>query len=222
MEREKKAEAFSEQARQVIINGDRAEAVGLAQQAVKSGIEPLKAVDAFTEGIKIVGDMFSDGDCYLPELICSGEAMKDAMEILDSEIQKRGEERKYIGTVVIGTVKDDIHDIGKTIVTSLLGANGFHVYDLGTDVSAETFIEKIEEVNANIVALSALITTTMPYQGKVIKAIIDAGLRDKVKIIIGGAPTSESWSEQIGADGYGKNAINALEVSKKLMQDVSI
>ena len=221
MER-KRDDAFSEKARQVVITGDRAEAVRLAQQAVKSGIEPFKAVDAFTEGIKIVGDTFANGNCFLPELICSGEAMKAAMEVLDCEIQKRGKARNFIGTVVIGTVKDDIHDIGKTIVTSLLDANGFHVYDLGIDVSSETFINKIEEVHPNIVALSALITTTMPYQEKVIKAVIDAGLRDEVKIIIGGAPTSEIWAEKIGADGYGKHAIDALEVSKKLMQDISI
>ena len=220
MERENKEHAFFEKLRQVIINGDREEALNFAKQAIKSGIDPLKAVEAFTDGIKLVGERYANGEYFLPELICSGEAMKDAIDVLDSEIKKRGEERQYLGTVVIGTVKDDIHDIGKTIVASLLSANGFNVYDLGTDVSYGTFIEKIKAENADIVALSALITTTMPYQEEVIKAIAAAGLRDKVKIIIGGAPTSESWAEQIGADGYGKNAINALDISKKLMQSV--
>jgi len=203
---------------QVIVEGKKEEAAKLAQEAIQSGIPPLEAMDAFTKGIQIVGEKYEKGEFFLPELIMGGDAMKEALNILESEIKKRGEKRKTLGKVVIGTVEGDIHDIGKTIVASMLSANGFEVFDLGTDVTADAFIAKIKEVGANILGMSALLTTTMSNQAKTIKALSSEGLRDKVKVIVGGAPTSQSWAEEIGADGHGENAIEAVRVAKELVK----
>lgn len=210
-----KKEMFERMA-QVIVEGKKEEAVSLAQQALKSGIPPLEAMDAFTKGIQIVGEKYENGEFFLPELIMGGEGMKEALKILESEIKRRGEKRETPGKIVIGTAEGDIHDIGKTIVASMLSANGFEVFDLGTDVTADAFIAKIKEVGANILGMSALLTTTMSNQAKTIKALSSEGLRDKVKVMVGGAPTSQSWAEKIGADGYGENAIEAVRVAKQL------
>jgi corrinoid protein of di/trimethylamine methyltransferase len=222
MNREDVRKTVLEEMIQVIVNGKIEEALNLAKQAINLAIDPLKAVEAFTQGIQIVGDSFYQGQIFLPELIICGEAMKAGINILDAEIVKRGEMRKYLGKIVIGTVKDDMHDIGKNIVSSLMSANGFKVFDLGIDVSTESFINKIKEVECNIVALSALTTTTMPNQSEIIKAIINEGLRAKVKIIIGGAPTSQIWADKIGADGYGENAIQAVKLAKKICKEIKI
>ena len=203
---------------QSIVDGNKAEAINLANKAIETGIEPLEATDAFTTGINIVGDKFAKGELYLPELIISAEAMKEAVSILDAEIKKRGGERKQLGKVVLGTIEGDIHDIGKTIVASLLSASGFEVFDLGVDVSADSFIAKIKEVGADILGMSALLTTTMPNQAKTIQSITEAGLRDRVKIMVGGAPATSSWAGEIGSDGYGENAIEATELAKNLLQ----
>jgi len=201
-----------------IIDGNKEEAKKLARESLEAGVDPLDAIDAFIEGIKIVGDGFGQGEVFLPELIISAEAMKEAINILDEAVQKRGGSRKKLGTVIIGTVEGDIHDIGKTIVGSILSANGFEVIDLGSNVPAQVFVQKIKETNADIVGLSALLTTTMVNQKKTIEEIKKAGIRDNVKIIIGGAPTSASWTEEIGADGYGSNAIEALSLVKSLIE----
>ena len=203
---------------QSIVDGNKAEATNLANRAIETGIEPLEATDALTTGINIVGDKFAQGELYLPELIISAEAMKEAVGILDAEIKKRGGERKQLGKVVVGTIEGDIHDIGKTIVASLLSAGGFEVFDLGVDVSADSFIAKIKEVGADILGMSALLTTTMTNQATTIQSITEAGLRDRVKIMIGGAPASSSWAEEIGSDGYGQNAIEATELAKNLLR----
>ncbi len=144
--------------------------------------------------------------------------MQEAVSILDEEITKRGEKRVQLGKVVIGTVEGDVHDIGKTIVACLLAANGFEVFDLGTDVNVDTFISRIKEVDADIVGMSALLTTTMSYQAKIIDAVKSEGLRDRLRIMVGGAPTSKEWAEEIRADGYGKNAIVAIDLAKKFIQ----
>jgi len=212
-----KKEIFEKMA-QVVIEGKKEEAAKLAQEAIQSGISPLEAMDAFTKGIQIVGEKYERGEYFLPELIMSGDAMKEAVNILESEIRKRGEKRKTLGKVVIGTVEGDIHDIGKTIVSSMLSANGFEVFDLGTDVTTDKFIAKVKEVGANILGMSTLLTTTMSNQAETIKALNSEGLRDKVKVIVGGAPVSQSWAEEIGADGYGENAIEAVRVAKELVK----
>ena len=142
--------------------------------------------------------------------------MKRAMEILEPELKARQEALETPGTVVMGTVKGDIHEIGKSLVATMLSANGFKVYDLGVDVPISTFINKIKETNANLLGLSALLTTTMTMQREVIKTLIAEGLRDQVKVMVGGAPVTRSWAEEIGADGYAEDAMGAVALAKKL------
>ena len=201
-----------------VINGEIDEAKEMAQQAIKQGIEPLDAINnGFVTGMNYVGEQFGIGEMFLPELVMAAEAMKSAVAVLEPELQRQGTVRKFLGNVVIGTVKGDIHDIGKTLVATMLSASGFQVYDLGCDVSAETFLEKSRQVNADIVGLSSLLTTTMVYQKDIIKAFEKAGLRSRVKIIVGGAPISEDWTKEIGADGFSKDAFGAVALAKELI-----
>ena len=201
-----------------VINGEIDEAIVMAQLAIKQGIEPLDAINnGFVTGMNYVGEQFGIGEMFLPELVMAAEAMKSAVAVLEPELQRQGTVRKFLGNVVIGTVKGDIHDIGKTLVATMLSAGGFQVYDLGCDVSAETFLEKSRQVNADIVGLSSLLTTTMVYQKDIIKAFEKAGLRSRVKIIVGGAPISEDWTKEIGADGFSKDAFGAVALAKELV-----
>lgn len=201
-----------------VINGEVDEAKQLAQQAIEQGIKPLDAINkGFVAGINYVGEQFGIGEMFLPELVMAAEAMKSAVAVLEPELQRQGTVRKFFGNVVIGTVKGDIHDIGKTLVATMLSASGFQVYDLGCDVSAETFLEKSRQVNADIVGLSSLLTTTMVYQKDIINAFEKAGLRSRVKIIVGGAPISEDWTKEIGADGFSKDAFGAVALAKELI-----
>jgi corrinoid protein of di/trimethylamine methyltransferase len=211
------SELFEAMAKSVM-EGEVAEAKKLAQQAVAQSVDPLEAINkGFVAGLNTVGDEFSCGTMFLPDLVMAGEAMKAAMSVLEPELSKRGAAREMLGKVVIGTVKGDIHDIGKTIVATLLSASGFQVYDLGHDVSVERFVEKTREVNADIVGMSALLTTTMVRQRDVVKALNEAGLRPKVKVMVGGAPVTRGWVEEIGADGYSEDAVGAVTMAKKLM-----
>jgi corrinoid protein of di/trimethylamine methyltransferase len=212
------SELFEAMAKSVM-EGEVAEAKKLAQQAVAQGIDPLEAINkGFVAGLNTVGDEFSCGTMFLPDLVMAGEAMKAAMSVLEPEMSKRGAAREMLGKVVIGTVKGDIHDIGKTIVATLLSASGFQVFDLGHDVSVEKFLEKTREVNADIVGMSALLTTTMVRQRDVVKALNEAGLRPQVKVMVGGAPVTRGWVEEIGADGYSEDAVGAVAVAKKLLE----
>jgi corrinoid protein of di/trimethylamine methyltransferase len=211
------SELFKTMAKSVM-EGEVADAKELAQQAVEQGVDPLEAInEGFVAGLNKVGDEFSCGTMFLPDLVMAGEAMKAAMSVLEPELRKRGAAREMLGKVVIGTVKGDIHDIGKTIVATMLSASGFQVYDLGHDVSVEKFVEKAREVNADIVGMSALLTTTMVRQRDVVKALTDAGLRSKIKVMVGGAPVTRGWVEEIGADGYSEDAVGAVAVAKKLV-----
>jgi corrinoid protein of di/trimethylamine methyltransferase len=201
-----------------VMEGEVVEAKKLAQQAVAQSLDPLEAINkGFVAGLNKVGDEFSCGTMFLPDLVMAGEAMKAAMSVLEPELSKRGAAREMLGKVVIGTVKGDIHDIGKTIVATMLSASGFQVYDLGHDVSVEKFVEKAREVNADIVGMSALLTTTMVRQRDVVKALNEAGLRPQVKVMVGGAPVTRGWVEEIGADGYSEDAVGAVAVAKKLI-----
>jgi corrinoid protein of di/trimethylamine methyltransferase len=176
---------------QSIIDDETEVAEQLAQQAIEQGIEPLDAINqGFTVGVNYVGEQFSLGEMFLPELVLAGEAMKAAVTVLEPEMAKRGAERQMLGKVVLGTVEGDMHDIGKTLVATMLSASGFQVYDLGANVPVETFVEKARQVNADIVGLSALLTTTMVKQKDVIEALDDLGLRPKVKVMVGGARPS--------------------------------
>jgi len=203
---------------QSVIDGEPEQAEELAQKAVSLDLDPLEVIDrGYTRGMNVLGDRFARGEVFLPHLVMGGEAMKAAIAVLEPELAKRQQQRPVLGKVVIGTVAGDIHEIGKSLVATMLSANGFQVFDLGVDVPVSTFVEKARKVEADIVGLSALLTTTMLNQGKVIESLQEAGLREKVKVMVGGAPVSQSWAEQIGADGYSENAVGAVALAKELM-----
>jgi len=203
---------------QSIIDGETEDAERLARQAIEQDIDPLDAINkGFVVGVNYVGDGFAHGDMFLPDLVLAGEAMKVAVAVLEPEMTRRGTERQMLGKVVLGTVEGDIHDIGKTLVATMLSTSGFQVYDLGVDVPVGTFVENAHKVNADIVGLSALLTTTMVKQRDVIEALEDLCLRPQVKVMVGGAPVTRSWAEEIGADGYSEDAIGAVAVAKNLV-----
>ena len=198
-------------------DGESEGCADLARSALEEGIEPLKIVDeGLSTGIRIVGEKFGCGEMFLPDLMMAVEAMKAGMDILQPELDKRKIRKKSRGTVMIGTVFGDIHDIGKSIVATMLEMNGYEVIDLGINISTETFVKKIRELNPDILGLSAMLATTMREQKEVIETVKKEGLRDRVKILVGGAPVSEQWAEEIGADGYGANAEMAVQLVKRL------
>jgi corrinoid protein of di/trimethylamine methyltransferase len=204
--------------RQSVIDGDTDQAAALAHRALDQGLDPLEAVNkGYVLGVNYVGEQFGAGEMFLPDLVLAGEAMKAAVTVLEPEMQKRGSQRQMLGKVVLGTVKGDIHEIGKTLVATMLSASGFQVFDLGVDVPIATFAEKAREVNADIVGVSALLTTTMVGQKAVVEALEEMGLRPKIKVMIGGAPVTRSWANEIGADGFSEDAIGAVAVAKRLM-----
>jgi corrinoid protein of di/trimethylamine methyltransferase len=211
------AELFEKMAN-CVIAGEAEEATALAKKSLELGIRPLDAIDnGFVKGIRVVGDRFGAGELFLPELVMSAEAMKAALAILEPELAKGSEARENMGNVLACTVQGDIHDIGKRIVCTMLSANGFSVVDLGVNVKVDRFVEEIKARKPDIVAMSALLTTTAPNQGKVIKLLTQQGIRDSYIVMIGGAPTSPQWAKEVGADGYGENATEAVRVAKELM-----
>jgi corrinoid protein of di/trimethylamine methyltransferase len=204
---------------QSVIDGEADEAERLALEAIELGIDPLDAINkGFVVGVDDVGNRFSCGDAFLPELVMAGEAMKTAVNVLEPEMAKQGSERKMLGTIVLGTIEGDIHDIGKTLVGTMLSASGFKVFDLGVDVPVMTLVEKARLENADIIGVSALLTTTMVKQRDVIEALDDMGLRPKVKVMVGGAPVTRDWTEEIGADGFSEDSIGAVAVAKELLK----
>lgn len=204
--------------RQSIIDGAPDTAAGLAQTALESGMAPLVAIElGFVPGMTHVGEQFAARTMFLPDMMASAEAMKAAMSVLEPELKKQGTERPIAGTVILGTTRGDIHEIGKTLVGTLLTAHGFKVHDLGVDVSPEQFAAKARELDADIVGVSALLTTTMRGQKTVIEALTREGLRPGVKVMVGGAPVTRKWAEEIGADGYAKDAMRAVELARSLM-----
>jgi len=204
--------------RQSIVDGAPDTAATLARTALDSGLLPLEAIDhGFVPGMAYVGEQFAKRTMFLPDMMASAEAMKAAMSVLEPELKKSGLERPSAGTVVLGTTKGDIHEIGKTLVGTLLTANGFRVCDLGVDVPAEKFAVTAAELSADIVGVSALLTTTMRGQKGVVEAIEKAGLRPRVKVIVGGAPVTRQWAQEIGADGYAKDAVSAVALARDLV-----
>lgn len=203
---------------QSIIDGDSEAAEQLASQAIEQGIDPLEAINqGFVMGVNHVGSEFACGNAFLPELVMAGEAMKTAVSTLEPEMARLGTSREVLGRVVIGTIHGDIHDIGKTLVGTMLSAAGFQVYDLGVDVPVEKLVAKAREVNADIIGVSALLTTTMVRQRDVVEALEDMGMRPQVKVMVGGAPVTKEWVAEIGADGYSEDAIGAVAVAKQLV-----
>jgi corrinoid protein of di/trimethylamine methyltransferase len=207
-----------EEIEQAVINSRAEEISTLTENALAKGVEPIDIIEkALVQGMQIVGEKYEAGEYFLPHLIISADGMKKAMEILEPHLESREQKIKHLGTVVIGTVKGDIHEIGKTLVATILSANGYRVHDLGVDVSVDTFIQAIREFNADVIGLSALLTTTMTIQKDVIEALKKEGLRDSIKVVIGGAPVTSDWASKIGADGFADSAVSAVDVLKKML-----
>lgn len=204
--------------RQAIIDGDPAGATALAEQALAARVPPLDAIEnGFVPGLTYVGEQFAAGELYLPDMMLAARAMQKAVAVLEPEMQRLATTRRVLGRVVLGTVKGDIHEIGKNLVGMMLSTSGFEVHDLGVDVAPERFVEAAREHDADIVGVSALLTTTMSGQRTVVEAIEAAGMRPKVKVIVGGAPASATWASEIGADGYSEDAIGAVALVRRLV-----
>jgi len=200
-----------------LVDGDPDAVVALTREAIAAGAAPMAIIDdGLLAGMRVVGDKYSCGEYFLPHLIVAANGMKQAMALLEPELRRRQQTLASLGTVVIGTVKGDIHEIGKSLVGTMLSAHGFAVHDLGVDVAIETFVAKVRETGATLVGLSALLTTTMGVQRKVIEALDAAGLRDQVRVMVGGAPVSRKWAKEIGADGYAEDAVGAVELARRL------
>ena len=197
-------------------NHDGAE--GCARTALEAGVDPADLAHTLTDALKEVGDAFGREEIYLPELILASRAGQSAMGILEELLNDRPDSSANTGKIVLGTVKGDVHDIGKNIVATLFFANGFEVIDLGVDIAAEQFVEAVREHNPDILGLSALLTTTMAEQKVVLEHLESAGLRDQVDVLVGGAPVTPAYAEEIGADGYGGNAFEAVETSVRLIR----
>lgn len=201
---------------EAIINGKRNDAAELAKKLVEANVPAKRILDeGLIAGMSVVGEKFKNCEYFVPEVLVAARAMKAAMEILRPLLAVSDVEP--IGTVVIGTVRGDLHDIGKNLVAMMLEGAGFKVIDLGVDVPTEKFIEAAKENNADIVGMSALLTTTMTYMPEVIKALETEGIRNKVKVIVGGAPVTQEWADQIGADGYAPDAASAVDKCKELL-----
>ena len=188
----------------------------LVQQALDEGIDPKEILnDGLLGGMMIIGDKFKKNEVFVPEVLVAARAMNAGLSILEPELVKVGNEP--IGRVVIGTVKGDLHDIGKNIVSMMIKGAGFEIYDIGVDADADKFIDKAEEVGADIIAISALLTTTMPEMKGVIDRLEERGLRDKYVVMVGGAPVNQSFADQIGADYYTEDATSAANTAKEIM-----
>ncbi len=204
--------AVLEDLRQAIISGNRDKAKELTQQCLDEGLEPRQiVVDGISAAMAVVGEKFRANEFFVPELLIAQRAMKESLAIMS------GTPVDHIGTVVVGTVKGDLHDIGKNLVAAMLEGAGFKVVDLGVDVSSEQFLKAGEEHSANIVAMSALLTTTMGSMRDTVDALAKAGMRDSVKVLIGGAPVTQSYADEIKADGYAPDAASAVEKAKELL-----
>jgi methanogenic corrinoid protein MtbC1 len=206
-----------ENLKKAITGYDREGAADWARKAVQERIDPIKALDIMTVAIRQIGDGFGKGDLWLPDLVGAAAAMTAATPIIEEEIKRVGARRESLGTVVIGTVYGDIHTIGKTMVATLLTADGFAVNDLGINITAQSFVTGINEYKADILAMSALMTTTAPEQRKVIEALKKEGLRDNVKIMVGGGAITQEFADSIGADGYDPTAPGAVELARRLV-----
>jgi len=212
-------EIVLEKLTKAVMDGDASTAESVAREVVKAGFDPVKAIqEGISRGLKKVGDEFGQGILFLPDLMLAADATKAAMNILLPEVEKKGAGTKeaFLGRVVLGTVAGDIHSIGKSLVGAFMAANSFEVIDLGEDVADQAFIERAKE--SDIVGLSALLTTTMMKQRDVIEALKRAGLREKLRVMVGGSVISASWAAEIGADAYGADAAEAVVRAKELVK----
>lgn len=203
---------------EAVVAGDTEAVVETAKEAIESGVDPVKAIEnGLSRGARIIGEKFEKLEIYLPELLIAAESMEEGLDILLAEIPKDKTLRK--GIVVCGTVKGDIHEIGKKIVAALLRANGFEVHDLGADVPTSRFVEEAGSVRADIIGLSALMSSTLGAQKDVIDYLQAVGTREKHIIMVGGGPTTQEWADQIGADGYARTAPDAVKLALRLIEE---
>ena len=210
-------EQFCKEISDAIVNLDKEKAIELAKRAIIENMNLLEVIEkGYGDGIRRIGDLWEEGDFFLPELMLGGTIMQESMDILLPELKRSGENIN-LGTVVIATIEGDIHSIGKTIVGTMLSANGFEVYDLGADVPAEKIVNTAIEKNADVIGVSALLTTTMFGQKKIVDILEEKGIRSKFKVIIGGAPVTKSWTEECQADGFASSAVEAVKLVKKLL-----
>ena len=204
-----------EELKQAVLEGDSEKAVQLTERALSEGVDAGKILnEALVAAMDIVGKEYERGDRYVPEMLISAEAMKAAMEVLRPKLVEAGVKAR--GKVVIGTVEGDLHDIGKNLVAMMLEGAGFEVTDLGTEVTAEKFVQAVKEHRPDILGMSALLTTTMVHMPEVIEALKKEGLRDGIKVMVGGAPVTQEYAEKIGADGYAPDAASAVKLAKRL------
>jgi len=215
-----KIKSILEKLSEAVSDYDNDRARLLAEEAVEKGIDPVEALEeGLAKALREVGDRFGRGEAFITELIAAAQAMEAGAEVLNKEIARRGASRKSVGKFLIGTVEGDIHSIGKNIVTTMLRATGFEVFDLGADVSTNVFVEKVRELKPDILGLSALMTTTMTVQREVIAALSEAQLRKDVKVMVGGAPVTEEWVNEIGADSFGLDADSAVSEALRLVEE---
>lgn len=208
----------SEAVREALLAFDQDKLVETTNKALEQGRSPQELLDAITTALREVGDKFEKGEFFLAELVTAGEAAKTVIsEYLKPLLKGKGSQSKPIGRIAIGTVAGDIHDIGKGIVASMLFTAGFEVTDLGVDVPTEKFAETVRNDKPDIVAMSALLTTTLPMQRETIETLKKSQLRDKVKVIVGGSPVTTEWAQEIGADGYAEDAVGAVKLAKKIL-----
>jgi corrinoid protein of di/trimethylamine methyltransferase len=209
---------FLSQCRDAVLSGEKERSADLASLALAKGYDILSVIEnGFSIGVRRAGKLWEEGEYFLPELAFSAEAMKAAMEVLKPALAGSGGPNRSKATAVIGTVQGDIHDIGKTLVATMLAADGFRVIDLGGDVPHGRFLDEITSSRAGLLCMSALLTTTMTGQKAVIQQLESEGLRDGIKVMVGGAPTSAAWAQDIGADGYAENAVEAVREANSLL-----
>lgn len=214
------SEEYFDKVKKVILEYDDEAAAGVAQEAIDAGVDPMSVINkAVQPAMDVIGKQYDEGEVFLPELILAGDAATAILETVTPHISVDDQEKAVSGTVVIGVMYGDNHDIGKNLVKALLQAYGFKVIDLGVDVTVKQFIDTAEKENASIIASSTLITTSLPYQRQMIQLLNDSNRRDKFYVILGGGPVTPKWTAEIGADGYGNNAQDAVALCRKLMTD---
>src|SRR4026208_2320748 len=211
-------EELYKQMAQCIIEGEKEIAIELAQKSIELNMHPLDTITkGFVVGVNYIGDQFGKGEAFLPELVMAGEAMKAAVAVLEPELLKLGEAREMMGRVVLATVEGDIHEIGKTLVGTMLSASGFEVTDVGVDQPAEKIIGKALEIDGHPIGMSALLSTTTVRRSAAIEVFDKEGLRPRIKVMVGGAPITKDWAEKIKADGTAEDAVGAVQLAKRLV-----
>ena len=203
---------------ELVAEGEADEAVEAVKEAFTQGVDAVTVLnEGASKGMDVVSEQYSSGEAYLPELVLAGDAMSAVIEVIFGNMSAEDAEKSKQGVVVIGQAKGDVHDIGKNVVSALLSVNGFEVHDIGIDASVKSFYEKAEEVNADIVGISTLLTTSLPYLSDTLQYLKDTGTRDKRFFIVGGGPVTPDYAKQIGADGWSRTAFDCVDMCKKLM-----